>query len=61
MAFLVFKARNQMTLLLESREREKGYSKEKGNWSFVSMSHVEDPKYLATEIEKQERYCVSTL
>lgn len=60
MAFLVLKARNQITLLLESRERQNGYGKKKGNWTFVSMSHVEDPKYLATEAENQERCRAST-
>lgn len=64
MAFLVLKARNQMTLLPESRERENACSKKKGKWPFASMSfteQVEDPKYPATEVERQEMCCVATL
>lgn len=64
MAFLVLRARNQITLLLEIRESWNAYGKKKGKWPFVSMSsaeQVENPKYPTTEVERQEMWCVSTL
>lgn len=61
-AFLRLKTRNQITCLLESRERENAWSKTKGKWLFVSMSsaeQVENPKCPLKR--KGKRWVVSLL